>query len=207
MPKKAFVSYVHESAEHKSQVLELATLLRQNGVEAVLDVWSAASRIDWYGWAIKEMTEADYVVVVASKEYLQVADGAPSREHRGVQSEAALLRDLVWEDRASWLPKILPVLLPGHLLNEIPRFLQPSTASRYEVTALTREGVEDLLRVILSQPGHIPPPVAEPPILPTPSGRPDGGDEPGHERDSRGAARLAEVVSDLESAEDLLGIT
>jgi hypothetical protein len=174
MPKKAFVSYAHESAEHKNQVLALATLLRNNGVEAVLDVWSAASRIDWYAWAIKEMTEADYVVVVASKKYLQVADGAPSREHRGVQSEAALLRDLVWEDRASWLPKILPVLLPGHLLNEIPRFLQPSTASRYEVSAFTPQGIEDLLRVILSQPSHIPPPVGEPPVLQVLSGGPGG---------------------------------
>jgi hypothetical protein len=174
MPKKAFVSYAHESAEHKNQVLQFATLLRQNGVEAVLDVWAADARIDWYAWALKEMTEADYIVVVASPKYLQVADGAPSREHRGVQSEAALLRDLVWDDRATWLPKILPVLLPDHQIQEIPRFLQPSTASRYEVRGFTPRGIEDLLRVILSQPSHIPPPVAEPPVLQVLSGEPGG---------------------------------
>jgi hypothetical protein len=174
MPKKAFVSYAHESGEHKNQVLALATLLRQNGVEAVLDMWAADTRIDWYAWALKEMTEADYIVVVASTKYLQVADGAPSGEHRGVQSEAALLRDLVWNDRARWLPKILPVLLPGHQVGEIPLFLQPSTASRYQVTEFTARGIEDLLRVILSQPGHIPPPVAEPPVLPVLSGGPVG---------------------------------
>ena len=166
MPKKAFVSYAHESAEHKNQVLALATLLRQNGVEAVLDVWAAEARIDWYAWAIKEMTEADYIVVVASEKYLRVADGTPSPEHRGVQSEAALLRDLVWDDRGIWLPKILPVLLPGRQIKEIPRFLQPSTATRYEVNAFTQQGIEDLLRVILGQPSHIAPPVGEPPVLP-----------------------------------------
>jgi hypothetical protein len=173
MPKKAFVSYAHESAEHKNQVLAFATLLRQNGVEAVLDLWAADARIDWYAWALKEMTEADYVVVVASGKYRHVGDGSgPSNEHRGVQSEAALLRDLLWGDRATWLAKILPVLLPGHDLREIPLFLQPSTASRYEVTSFTREGIEDLLRVILGQPGHIPPLVGEPPALPILSGNP-----------------------------------
>lgn len=43
-----------------------------------------------------------------------------------MQSEAALLRELVYGDRAMWLPKILSVILPGHGIDQIPLFLQPA---------------------------------------------------------------------------------
>ena len=171
---KVFVSYAHESDEHKAQVLAFATFLRQAGIEAVLDVWSAADRRDWYAWALHEMNEADFVLVVASARYRRTGDGhGPNGEHRGVQSEAALLREQVYGDRAKWLPKVLPVLLPGHTVDHIPLFLQPHTASRFEVRSFDAAGAEELLRVILRQPGHVAPEVnAEQPALP-PHSAPD----------------------------------
>jgi hypothetical protein len=167
-----FVSYAHDSPEHQYQVLRFATFLRSQGIEAVLDIWFTGDRQDWYAWAIRRMTEADYVIVVASERYRQMGDGSgPNELHKGVQSEAALLRELVYGDRDHWLSKILPVVLLGHGVNEIPLFLQPNTASRYMVKALTLEGADLLLRVILRQPGHIPPPVAaQRPVLPIFSG-------------------------------------
>lgn len=171
---KVFVSYAHESGEHKADVLELATFLRGAGIAAVLDVWSADERLDWYSWTIREMTAADFVVVVASARYRAIGDGSgPDGEHRGVQSEAALLRELVYGDRATWLPKVLPVLLPGHTVNQIPLFLQPHTASRYPVTSFDTDGAEELLRVLLGKPGHLAPEVgAEQPELPPRTGEP-----------------------------------
>jgi hypothetical protein len=165
---KVFVSYAHESDEHKAQVLAFATFLREAGIEAVLDLWSAAARQDWYAWALREMAEADFVLVVASERYRRTGDGSgPNAEHRGVQSEAALLRELVYADRATWLPKMLPVLLPGHTVDQIPLFLQPHTASRFEVRSLDAAGAEELLRVVHRQPGHVAPEVnAEQPALP-----------------------------------------
>jgi hypothetical protein len=150
---KVFVSYAHESDGHKALVLEFATFLRDAGVAVVLDRWSADVRQDWYSWAIREMTAADFVVVVASERYRLTGDGnGPSTEHRGVASEAALLRELVYGDRAAWLPKVLPVVLPGHVLGQIPLFLQPHTASRYHVTSFDPAGAEELLGVIFGQP-------------------------------------------------------
>ena len=164
---KVFVSYVHESRQHKDDVLAFAGFLRTQGVDTVLDMWSADTRRDWYAWAIREMTAAAYVVVVASPTYRAVGDGGgPADQHRGVQSEATLLRDLVHGDRVKWTPKVLPVLLPGHGIEEIPRFLSPYATSRYEVAAYTVTGAEDLLRVIHRRPGHVPPPVQAPPDLP-----------------------------------------
>lgn len=168
---KVFVSYAHESEQHKQQVLAFATFLRHMGINAVLDLWSMEARRDWSAWGIQEMTEADFVLVVASARYKLFGDGnGPNADHRGVQSEAALLRELAHADRAAWLPKILPVVLPGQQVEHIPLFLQPHTASRFHVTSFDPSGAEELLRVILGQPGYIPPAVAqEAPVLPPPS--------------------------------------
>ncbi len=115
----------------------------------MLDIWFTGTRQDWYAWAIREMTSVDYVLVIASPRYRQVGDGAsPANVHKGVQSEAALLRDLVFGDRDRWLPKILPVVFEGHHVDDIPLFLQPHTATHYKLGAFTVEDAAALLRVI-----------------------------------------------------------
>lgn len=181
---KVFVSYAHESEEHKAQVLAFASFLREMGVAAVLDLWATDARRDWSSWAIREMTDADFVLVVASDRYRSSGDGnGPNTEHRGVQAEAALLRDLVHGDRATWLPKILPVVLPGLTTSGIPLFLQPHTASHYRVDSFTPAGADELLRVILSQPGYIAPAVGPVQVLPPHAGQPE--DAPDQARRTR----------------------
>jgi hypothetical protein len=156
---KVFVSYAHESGAHKAAVLALATVLRDAGVDVVLDVWSDDARLDWYVWAIRQLTAADHVLVIASERYRATGDGnAPNLENRGLQSEAALLRELVHADRATWLPKVLPVVLPGHTVDQIPLFLQPHTASHYRVNSITTAGADELLRVIRREPRRTPAP-------------------------------------------------
>jgi hypothetical protein len=172
---KVFVSYAHESGEHKEHVHAFATLLRDSGLDVVFDLWSADGRRDWYPWAIREVPGADYVLVVVSEQYRASGDGlGPSSANRGVQSEAAILRELLYGDRETWLPRILPVLLPGHDLDEIPLFLQPYTASHYEVASLTAEGAAELLEVIRRLPGEPAPGRPDRPVRP-PRARPRGG--------------------------------
>jgi len=38
-PPTAFISYAHEESEHDEWVLDLASKLQQNGVDASLDAW------------------------------------------------------------------------------------------------------------------------------------------------------------------------
>jgi RNA polymerase sigma factor (sigma-70 family) len=161
---KVFVSYAHDSAEHTDSVVAFARLLQSLGIEAVLDVWSAGARQDWAVWAVRAMREADYVIVVASPKYQQMCDEINRDEmHLGVQSEAALVRDLVGGGWAAWMPKVLPVLLPGHNIDEIPRFLTPQTSSHHRVTEFSTAGAKELLRVILNQPRPVTPSVVSHP--------------------------------------------
>ncbi|MFC4859221.1 SEFIR domain-containing protein [Actinophytocola glycyrrhizae] len=50
---RVFVTYAHESDEHKEQVLAFATFLRQVGIDAVLDLWFTDARQDWYSWILR----------------------------------------------------------------------------------------------------------------------------------------------------------
>ncbi|MGW3965489.1 toll/interleukin-1 receptor domain-containing protein [Amycolatopsis sp. NPDC005003] len=176
VPVRVFVSYAHDSAEHKDQVLAFSEFLVENRIDVTLDRWHLAHRQDWYTWAIESIENADYVIAVASPRYHVVADGyASAGINRGLQSEAALLREKLHSDRPAWTRKILPVVLPGRSPDEIPQFLQPQTADHYFVDSFTVAGCEDLLRVLTAQPPHVKPPLGERrPHLPPRSAAPAG---------------------------------
>jgi hypothetical protein len=68
-----------------------------------------------------------------------------------------LLRELYHSDPGTWTRRILPVVLPGRSVGEIPLFLQPRTADHYMVTSFTPEGAGDLLRTLRGKPSCPPP--------------------------------------------------
>jgi hypothetical protein len=77
-----------------------------------------------------------------------------------------VLRDQLHGNRADWLPKLLPVVLPGHRIEEIPYFLQPYTADHYLVAEISATGIEAILRVILAKPLRLRPARGPIPELP-----------------------------------------
>ncbi|ATE55285.1 toll/interleukin-1 receptor domain-containing protein [Actinosynnema pretiosum] len=165
MPE-VIISYGHDSPAHKFDVHRLAKLLVQNGITTHLDEW-VAERQDWLAWMDRHITSADFTLVIASPAYRAAGDGnGPPDRSRGVQAEAAIIRDLIYSDRSAWTHRILPVVLPGRSVDEIPRFLQPRTASHYQVDSLTTAGIESLLRMITGQPRWVSPPLGTVPVLP-----------------------------------------
>src|SRR6185369_3085833 len=111
---RVFVSYAYDSPEHAEAVRALWELLRSQGVDAKLDRSFEGEPQDWPLWMLEQFREAQFVIVVASPAYKRRADGlADGDEGRGVQFEAAVLRDLVMGDRRTWSGRILTVLVPG----------------------------------------------------------------------------------------------
>jgi hypothetical protein len=123
----------------------------------MFDQWSDGRRQDWPAWAIDSITRADFVIVVASPGYRQAGDGMAPPAGRGAQTEAAVLRELQHRDRTEWTRRMLPVILPGHHLDEIPLFLQPYSASHFVVTEISTAGAAGLLRVLTGQSTRQPP--------------------------------------------------
>jgi len=150
---RAFISYAHDSARHVESVSALAGFLASRGVDVHMDRWSLDRRRDWYQWAISEITQASFVLIIASPVCRRVGDGdIENTSHRGMQSELSLVRELLHADRAEWLPKLLPVVLPHCSTRDIPLFLQPQTADHYLVRELTPAGAGDLLDALFGGP-------------------------------------------------------
>jgi hypothetical protein len=79
----------------------------RNGIDAVLDLPAAKRRQDWAVWMHRQVRRADFVLVVASPEYRRRSEGdARPDEGRGVQWEAALIREEYYSDRAAPSPAL-----------------------------------------------------------------------------------------------------
>jgi SEFIR domain-containing protein len=160
---RVFISYSHDSPTHKEQVRRLGELLRVDfGIDAHLDQWYDHDRRDWAAWVIDQIARAGFVLAMASPTFRERADGqAPSHEGRGSQFEGALLRNKMTEDRAQWIRRILPVVLPGCSIDDIPEFLLPHSATHYIVDELTPDGIADIVAAIAGQSRYSMPPLGE----------------------------------------------
>jgi hypothetical protein len=95
-----------------------------------------------------------------------------------------MLRNKMTEDRNLWTAKILPVVLPGNTINDIPEFLMPYSATHYFIEHLTPDGIAELRRALTRENRYPTPPLAtsrpplppDPPVVePLPDRRPDAG--------------------------------
>ncbi|WP_410593672.1 SEFIR domain-containing protein [Amycolatopsis sp. lyj-23] len=146
-PPRVFITYSHDNDQHRELVRTFATFLRTDvGLDVRLDQWADDGRRDWSLWAIEQLAEADFVLVIASPDYKRRAEGteAPHRG-RGAQFESAMIRDNITQDLPKATRRILPVVLPGRRVEEIPSFLNAHSTTRYEIKEFTPAGVADLL--------------------------------------------------------------
>ncbi|MFJ9781482.1 SEFIR domain-containing protein [Amycolatopsis sp. NPDC101161] len=146
-PPRVFVTYSHDNEQHRKLVREFATFLRVDvGIDVRLDQWADDGRRDWSLWAIEQLAEADFVLVIASPDYKRRAEGTEVPHlGRGAQFEAAMIRDNITQDLPRATRRILPVVLPGRRVEEIPSFLNAHSTTRYEIKEFTVAGVAELL--------------------------------------------------------------
>ena len=177
-PVRVFVSYAHDDQKHVDQVRAFADFLRSCGIDAQLDLAADDRRQDWAVWMLRGIRDSRYVITVASPEYKRRAEGdAPAGVGAGVQWEGLLLREAVYVDQAAALDRIVPVVLPGGSVDDLPLWLGPHTTSNYPVEDFTVAGAERLLRLLTGQPYETPPAVGPVPVLPPrdqTGGAPDG---------------------------------
>jgi hypothetical protein len=153
---RVFVSYAHESPQHKAAVAELCRLLRGKDVRVEFDREGLEKRRNWDRWINAQISRCDYTLVIASPAYLAASeDTLPPGKNLGVRFEYDRLVNELHKHPATWTGKILPVVLPGRTPEEIPRSFLPGTCDYYEVQDFTGEGAKSLLRVLLNgRPGH-----------------------------------------------------
>jgi TIR domain len=74
MAPKVFISYSHDTPDHKAWVLTFAEALREQGVDAVLDQWDLKLGQDVVAFMQHGIAEADRVIMICSDTYVLKAE-------------------------------------------------------------------------------------------------------------------------------------
>lgn len=151
MPRPVvFISYSHDSDEHREKVLELAERLRQDGLDARLDQYvNGTPEQGWPRWMLDQLDDATFVLVVCTKTYYRRFRGheVPGRG-KGVDWEGALITQEIYDARSRTV-KFVPVMLATGQERFIPEPLRSHT--HYELTL--EERYQALYSFLLGQAG------------------------------------------------------
>jgi TIR domain len=112
---QVFISYSHDSLEHKARVLSVAEHLLTDGIEVILDQYieSDSPEEGWPRWMDQRIDEADFVLLVCTETYLRRVKGHEQLgQGHGVLWEAHLIYQHIY-NTATRNPKFIPVLLEG----------------------------------------------------------------------------------------------
>jgi hypothetical protein len=90
---RVFVSYSHDSEQHRLRVLELTTILRSFGVDARIDhFFEVPPPRSWAAWMHDEIEAADFVLVVCTETYARRVTNREARGHGlGARWEGGIL--------------------------------------------------------------------------------------------------------------------
>lgn len=99
-PPRVFISYSHDSPEHKAWVRELAIFLRQHGFDARLDQWEFDRPPDgWPAWYSRQIVAADYILMICNETYYKKFHGLGTDDFgRGVRWEGRAIQNLAYFD-------------------------------------------------------------------------------------------------------------
>ena len=154
---KVFMSYSHDSEEHKAWVLQLATRLRGNCVDVILDRWDINLGSDIIQFMEKGLSKANRVICVCSSEYVEKANEGI----RGVGYEKRVIAAeyLLGQNRDLVIP-----LLRRNEKKTVPTCLKGLKYIDFCNDGLYESKYEELLRDLLNEPILPKPPIGKNPF-------------------------------------------
>ena len=145
---KVFISYSHDSQEHKDRVLELADRLREDGIDCTIDQYEESPGEGWQRWMLNQVEEASFVLVVCTEQYDQRFRGRETiGKGKGATWEGGVIIQELYDDQGQ-NSKFIPITLAPEDSKFIPSPLRGATSYRLN----TADGYELLYRRLTNQP-------------------------------------------------------
>ncbi len=158
MEPVVFISYSHDSEDHKNWVLQLATRLRSNGVNVLLDRWNLTLGKDLPSFMERGLSNSNRVLCICSDEYNSKADGLKG----GVGYEKQIMTaDMLTDLNRNW---VIPVIRSVTSETKTPTFLKGRVYVSFEDDSKYESSYEELLRDLLDEPILPIPPIGENPF-------------------------------------------
>jgi hypothetical protein len=155
---KVFISYSHDTAQHKDWVRSLASALRTNGIDAVLDQWDLSPGQDMAAFMARGIQTADRVLLICTGPYVSKAEagtGGVGYERLVVTAEVVGSIDTI---------KFIPIVRNNASARKVPNFLGPRMYIDFSDEAQYPAKFEELLREIHQAPAVVRPPLGDNPF-------------------------------------------
>jgi hypothetical protein len=154
---KAFISYSHDSMNHKRWVLELASRLRNNGIDAILDQFELQPGDDIPQFMEKHLSDCNKILMICTDNYVAKAN----KGEGGVGYEKMIITSNLMKRIDE--NKIIPIIRQLDSAN-VPTFLK----SKLYIDFCSDEDFEfsydELVRTIHNSPLFPKPPVGNNPF-------------------------------------------
>lgn len=155
---KVFISYSHDSQPHKEWVLGLASALRTNGIDAVLDQWDLSPGQDVATFMAGGIQTADRVLLICTGQYVSNAEagrGGVGYERLIVTAEVVGSIDTI---------KFIPIVRNNPNARKVPNFLGPRLYIDFSDDAQYQAKLEELMREIHQARAVVKPPLGDNPF-------------------------------------------
>ncbi|MFM4857220.1 toll/interleukin-1 receptor domain-containing protein [Aeromonas hydrophila] len=168
---KVFISYSHDSQEHKKWILELATRLRSSGIDAIIDQWELRPGDDLPHFMETHLADADYVVMVCTDKYVEKANSGTG----GVGYEKMIITaDLLSNIDSN---KIIPVIRQYGTHN-VPTFLKTKLFINFSKESDYEFSFDELVRTFHDAPIFKKPDIGNSPFTPSNEAIPEKNGDP-----------------------------
>lgn len=125
-PPRVFISYSHDSAEHCNRVLELATRLRADGLNAQLDQFENSPPQGWPLWCARQIIDSNYVLMICTALYRDRFLGLEDfGKGRGVKWEAKVIQNILYYDEVN--SGFIPVIFDPSDEEHIPETVKEAS--------------------------------------------------------------------------------
>ena len=115
---KVFISYSHDSSDHKLWISKLAEKLQRSGVDAILDQWELTLDEDSTQFIESGVRDSDRVLVICTDSYVRKANSGED----GVGYEPTILTKEIVENIG--INKFIPIIRQTLWEEKTPTFLQ-----------------------------------------------------------------------------------
>ncbi len=164
---KAFISYSHDTQQHKKWVLELATRLRNNGIDAILDQFELQAGDDVPHFMETHLANSNKILMICTDRYVEKAN----KGEGGVGYEKMIITSNLLKHIDE--NKIIPIIRQN-LTTEVPTFLKSKLYINFSKDDDFEYSYDELVRTIHSSPLFVKPPIGNNPFKPIEKEKLDG---------------------------------
>jgi hypothetical protein len=154
---KVFISYSHDTLEHKKWVLDLAIRMRNNGIDTIIDQWELKPGDDLPHFMETQLAISDSVLMICSDNYVEKANTGQG----GVGYEKMIITSQLLANIDS--NKIIPIIKQSGTHN-VPTFLKTKLYINFSINDQFEYSFDELIRTIHNSPLYKKPKVGNNPF-------------------------------------------